>query len=241
MFRDCFSIKMDEFVQQWSGNFEDFLSCNVVAQPSSDVVPPNPAGAHADSETDASLSPVSPPEEPTQASTGAMRRKSPPMPPWKKRPAAVPDGPKMLAKARPGVRPPSVDDHEQQAPAAPAPGQGSSSSSTSASSSTKVIDQALADYQAAEKAINAVAKESLYGPFNECYYNVEKKVAIEKAIGWRDRGPRGPDKPDIWKSQKWREKGQRYANRGGKNRDYFKQKYGQPREESSRSSNAAGQ
>ena len=166
---------MDEFVERWSGDFEDFLSCGkVVASPPGDVVPPNPSGAHADSDTDASLSPVSSPEAPrlAEASTGSMRPKSPELPPWKKRQTYVP-GPKVLPKARPDTRPPSLAAHQQQSPSGPAPGQGSSSSSTSPMA--KAIDQALADYRAAEKAINACAKESLYGPYNECYYTVEKK------------------------------------------------------------------
>jgi hypothetical protein len=106
---------------------------------------------------------------------------------------------------------------------------------STATASEIAASEALQIYQAAEKAINACAHESLYGPYNRIYYKVEEKVAREKEIGWRDRGPRGENKPDFWKSQKWRPNAKRYANRGGKNRDHFKQKYGVPMHQSSSS------
>ena len=220
------SIKLDEFISNWSGNFESFL-----VSPPPDVidVPPNPAGAHADSDTDASCSPVTQigDDAAVTPKIGSMPPQSPVgSPPWKRARASYAAGPSVQAKARPAA-PPSE----------PSPSQELNAGSSTAS----IVNQALLDYRAAEKAVSNCAKESLYGAYNDIYYRVEKKVAIEKEVSWRDRGPREQnpeDQPKIWKSQKWRENKGRYANRGGKSREHFAQKYGARKPEANPSSSS---
>lgn len=223
---------MDEFLSQWSGNFQDHI-----ARPPDGHVEPNPAGAHADSDTDVSFSPV------TEAGgdfVAASKRGSsqPPepsnLPPWKKQAVAPATKPTQHAIPQPKQMP-----APRKASSSSAAAQSSSTASSSAvEPSDSVVSQALRDYRAAEKAVSNCAKESLYGAYNEFYYKVEKKVAIEKNISWRDRGPREADQPTFWKSQKWRDGGKRYANRGGKSREHFKKKYGVQSQSSSASSTA---
>lgn len=65
-------------------------------------------------------------------------------------------------------------------------------------------------------------------------WNDPKTIAIEKAVTFaygvkfRDRGPCGPEEcgVDQWRGQVWREKGQRWGNRGGRHREYYAKKYG---------------
>jgi hypothetical protein len=223
---------MDEFLSLWSGDFEQhLLNLDVRADDVAEQTAENPLGAFADSDTDASLSPITivGPQD-TEASPQVEPRsnlkaqpKTPPLPPWKKlrinqEGAPVSKAPPS-AKAEPAVK------------AAP-------SKARPAQPPNPAAQKALEDYRAAEMALNSAARESLYGPFNHIYYSIEKRVAAEKDVGWRERGPRGASQPDVWKSQKWRTGAGRYANRGGKHREYFAQKYGKPRSSSSSTGNA---
>jgi hypothetical protein len=199
---------MDDFISLWSGDFLDYVRGDEC--PSHAAVQPNPGGAHQDSDTEVSESPVTqyPPTEVPQvqaptAVSGRAAPVTPPLPPWKRM--------KVASAVAPKAR-----------PQAPADGQ----ATTEQQSADPTVEAALKQYRAAEEALNKVAHESLYGPYNAIYYGIEQKVAKEKGIGWRDRGPRGADQPLVWKSQRWRANGQRYSNRGGKNRQHFAAKYG---------------
>jgi hypothetical protein len=244
---------MDDFIKQWSGHFEDHL----VQPPSDHHVEPNPLGAFADDETEASCSPLSPQVAdedvfmaptiiPTQKYDGTKAPKSPsikapqtpPIPPWRKAGLASVASSSRAApnQVQPKQMPATVSAERaassQASTSAVKPAASSQAATSSvapaASETDATVDEALLAYRAAEAAVNNCAKESLFGPYNEAYYRVETKVAIEKAISWRDRGPREKDpadQPKYWKSQRWRENSKRYSNRGGKSKEYFAKKY----------------
>ena len=53
-------------------------------------------------------------------------------------------------------------------------------------------------------------------------------MAQATGVRWQERGPPGPKAggPSTWRGQPWREGSQRFAKRGGRNREYFAAKYG---------------
>jgi hypothetical protein len=53
----------------------------------------------------------------------------------------------------------------------------------------------------------------------------EAEAAHEGGVRWQDRGPPGGKKGDIWRGQEYRESSQRYANRGGKCKDWYSGMY----------------
>ena len=57
--------------------------------------------------------------------------------------------------------------------------------------------------------------------------SVEMEVAKACGVPWDIRGPPGPQEggPRSWRGQKFREGSQRWANRGGKNKDLWKEYY----------------
>ena len=70
--------------------------------------------------------------------------------------------------------------------------------------------------QAAAEDANADPGAAEFG-----YTMAEASMARQNNIKWRDRGPRGPDAPMIFKGQKWREGSQRFSSRGGKNKEWY--------------------
>ena len=199
---------MDAFIALWSGDFEDHVAKHIRGDlPDPTAVPADPSNAHVDSETEASESPVT--QCPAAEVPNADRVEGPVPSPPSMRPWLRPPEPAAPPKARPPMPPQQTQEH-----------------SAATGSEETAVSEAMKAYRAAEKAINHCAKESLYGPYNSIYYRVEEKVAREKEISWRERGPRGEDQPEHWKSQRWRPNGKRYANRGGRNREHFAEKYG---------------
>ena len=53
----------------------------------------------------------------------------------------------------------------------------------------------------------------------------EAEVAHDLGIKWKDRGPPGGKKGDTWRGQEFREASQRYANCGGKCREWYTAMY----------------
>ena len=55
----------------------------------------------------------------------------------------------------------------------------------------------------------------------------EADVAHELGVPWSERGPVGPDQggPSTWRGQRFRHGTQRWGNRGGKYREYYKLLY----------------
>ena len=49
----------------------------------------------------------------------------------------------------------------------------------------------------------------------------EQAAAQEMGLEWRDRGP-PPEMAQEWRGQKWREGSHRWANNGGRNREWYK-------------------
>lgn len=207
---------MEDFLTLWAGNFEDHVAKHIRGElPDVSNVAADPLNAHADSDTEVSESPCSEnspaaipfaQKETASGNIGQSQPQTPPLPPWKK--AKTASSHAVPSKARPSTR-----------------------ARSSKSCFSNVVDEALKAYRAAELAISKCADESLYGSYNQYYYKVEEKVAREQQISWRDRGPRADEnnsaaQPEFWKSQRWRPDAERYANRGGKHREYFKQKYG---------------
>ena len=82
---------------------------------------------------------------------------------------------------------------------------------------------ALKRYKAAEAAIRAASSD--YFEEDEAYKAVETELAIKHNVKWRERGPKDSDLTS-WRGNRWRETSKRFANRGGKNREYFAAKYG---------------
>ena len=55
----------------------------------------------------------------------------------------------------------------------------------------------------------------------ECYtIEIEKQITFAYGAKFKDRGPPAPSEggPEQWRHQKWRESGNRWGNRGGKNK-----------------------
>jgi hypothetical protein len=51
----------------------------------------------------------------------------------------------------------------------------------------------------------------------------ESAAARELGIRWADRGPTG--EVPVWRGQQWRPGSERYANRGGANKEWYTQMY----------------
>ena len=51
----------------------------------------------------------------------------------------------------------------------------------------------------------------------------EQAVANAMGLGWKERGPPGPEQggPEEWRGQRYRASTGRWANRGGKWRDWY--------------------
>ena len=64
-----------------------------------------------------------------------------------------------------------------------------------------------------------------YTPEQIIELRAEAEVAHDLGIKWQDRGPPGGKKGDTWRGQEFRESSQRYANRGGKCKDWYSGMY----------------
>jgi hypothetical protein len=64
-----------------------------------------------------------------------------------------------------------------------------------------------------------------YTPEQMIELRAEAEVAHELGIKWQDRGPPGGKKGDTWRGQEFRESTQRYANRGGKCKEWYSGMY----------------
>ena len=57
----------------------------------------------------------------------------------------------------------------------------------------------------------------------------EAAVAKEQGLSWRERGP--PSAPgEVWRGQQWRAGSERFANRGGCNKEWWAGYYAAKRE-----------
>lgn len=58
-------------------------------------------------------------------------------------------------------------------------------------------------------------------------FRSESEMAKQFEIRWQDRGPPNPtnDHTAKWRSQAWRENSQRWANRGGSNKEWYAKYY----------------
>ena len=104
----------------------------------------------------------------------------------------------------------------------------SESFATSVDSSEDPVKFALAQYRLAEAALRRASSQSHPDGHIEqdlAYKAVETQLAIKHNVPWRDRGPKDSGL-QFWRGNQWRDNSQRYANRGGKHREYFKAKYG---------------
>ena len=64
-----------------------------------------------------------------------------------------------------------------------------------------------------------------YTPEQMIELRAEAEAAHEAGVRWQDRGPPGGKKGDTWRGQEFREFSQRYANRGGKCKDWYSGMY----------------
>ncbi len=64
-----------------------------------------------------------------------------------------------------------------------------------------------------------------YTPEQVIELRAEADAAHELGVRWQDRGPPGGKKGDTWRGQEFRESSQRYANRGGKCKDWYSGMY----------------
>ena len=116
----------------------------------------------------------------------------------------------------------------------------------SESEQDEVKQKALLLYRTAEKVIKGASDRNSAVPGNNdnashAYIVAEAAVAEQGNIKWRERGPRGPDKPQEWRGQQWRESSQRYANRGGKNSEFWANHFREKRiRDNRKASQAAG-
>ena len=80
----------------------------------------------------------------------------------------------------------------------------------------------VACYAAAEATIREKAAAGVHG---EAYKKVESELALKFGVKWRERGPgiaSGGPVLEHWRGQKFRAGSNRYANRGGKRREWFR-------------------
>jgi hypothetical protein len=64
-----------------------------------------------------------------------------------------------------------------------------------------------------------------YTPEQMIELRAEAEAAHDLGVKWKDRGPPGGKKGDTWRGQEFRESSQRYANRGGKCREWYSGMY----------------
>ena len=164
------------------------------------------------------------------------------LPPWRKWPHAMPQAPAMPSQVVPQAhavpsqamaQAPALP--SQAMPQAPVPSQAPMLQApvpeTSGSQVSRLQEEtaeeaeararALALYRAAQNEIQQGASSSIPED-REAYDAVEDRLAQEHHVKWQDRGPRGENRPAVWRGQTWRnqfhsEKGGtgRYGNRGG--------------------------
>lgn len=72
---------------------------------------------------------------------------------------------------------------------------------------------ALSLYNAAQAAICEGASGS--EAQQQAYDAAEGVLAAQYSVPWQERGPRGPQAPQTWRGQQWRQGSQRYSTRGG--------------------------
>ena len=87
-----------------------------------------------------------------------------------------------------------------------------------------MFTQSLAHWASAyEERIN-----NNYTPEEVIYLRGEAAAAKALGIPWEQRGPKGPMEggPRAWRGQNYRPNKGVWANRGGKNREFFALKYG---------------
>lgn len=72
---------------------------------------------------------------------------------------------------------------------------------------------ALSLYNAAQAAICEGASGS--EAQQQAYNAAEGVLAAQYSVPWQERGPRGPQAPQTWRGQQWRQGSQRYSTRGG--------------------------
>ena len=167
-----------------------------------------------------------------------------PLPPWREQkqqqgstsaaapaehaaPPAVPDAPGappaaaaapapvvLERKPKAAARQPAQQQQQQEQQQQQQQQQGAATTAATEAAVAEAKARALALYRAAQESI-VFAAASRDDTEREAYDATEHALAGEFAIGWQDRGPRGPDAPATWKNQRWREGTQRYGNRGG--------------------------
>jgi len=99
-------------------------------------------------------------------------------------------------------------------------------------------EKALAMYAAVERTIRQVSAAQDQNLEEDVAYKwTEQKMATSLNIKRRDRGPKDSNLT-VWRKQPWRKGSHRFAKRAGKNREYFKQKYGTRSQAPSSSSSA---
>ena len=76
-------------------------------------------------------------------------------------------------------------------------------------------------YRVMEAAVRARAAEDASEEAAAAYHMTESQAAVQHNVKWRDRGPRGPDAPQHWRGQSWRQTSGRYSTRGGSRQAEF--------------------
>ena len=128
--------------------------------------------------------------------------------------AAAPAPVVLERKPKAAARQPAQQQQQQEQQQQQQQQQGAATTAATEAAVAEAKARALALYRAAQESI-VFAASSRDDTEREAYEATEHALAGEFAIGWQDRGPRGPDAPATWKNQRWREGTQRYGNRGG--------------------------
>lgn len=134
--------------------------------------------------------------------------------------AAGQDGPQRPAAQDDGQRQAAVDGHRQVAAADDGQWHSASAAWHSDAAAGGSLWQAAAGdsgWQGGRGQANSVTESQLAD------YRAEEAVAREFQIPWQQRGP--PGHSGTWRSQVYREGGQRWGNRGGASRDWYRAYY----------------
>lgn len=239
---------MDAFLTAFQGkDFKQIIAetCRLPTPPNNPGMPSND-GAASSSSLAAHQAQLNAFWKAPAATSGSARPKSPEPPrPWRIRQAAEAKARSRSPPAAP-ARPPVQHQAAAHPPKAAAPPpfkappqaaappaqpkaaqQPSSSSSSSSTRASDAVAEALELYRKSEKAIRDASHTYGCQPETDpAYKNAEQLTATKYNIKRRDRGPKDDESIFRWRNQLWREGSKRFANRGGRSREYFAQKYG---------------
>ena len=124
-------------------------------------------------------------------------------------------------QVRPAQRQSAQQQPAQQQPAQQQPAQQQQQQAPLSEEEAAAAADGLRLYRVMEAAVRARAAEDASEEAAAAYHMTESQAAVQHNVKWRDRGPRGPDAPQHWRGQSWRQTSGRYSTRGGSRQAEF--------------------